>query len=444
MNTAAINTAAMNADAINIGNTGAMNIGANTIMNPTIGQTIEPRKLNLTKIIELLSSCGHIQDVMINSLIKNHEKGRVACGKYFYEVYIYLKKQGDVFKYDGASFNFLRDSDYDTATMDAVISAFNKMGGINSETGMYAEDIYAASFLALINLYSRQPYKYIYISVIIDYGMNSGLTHQTALIVDVQRGQFLYYEPYGKYEKYGARYSGAILEFLQQYRFPDKYYTGGQVGNRGQGGNLGLGSNGNNDGSRSNRGTLKYDTWHNYFGLPNGIQTILMHAHNATRDQFETEKNALMDELKRRSLPNYNKLTAKLYADKDHPAHKDDYTFDTLKIMGYFVDTPITVNEEADRHYLEHKALELYFKYNSKTCVTITLVEMNYFFTYLHNLTRQEQSAELSKYYAEYGKYKNHKLVGELDKFIHTALNYNKVHNWASNPIGEMCDLVYK
>jgi hypothetical protein len=401
-------------------NTGAMNIGANTIMNPTIGQTIEPRKLNLTKIIELLSSCGHIQDVMINSLIKNHEKGRVACGKYFYEVYIYLKKQDDVFKYNGASFDFLRDSDYDTATIDAVISAFNKMGGINSEIGIYAADIYAASFLALINLYSRQPYKYIYISVIIDYGTNSGLSHQTALIVDVQRGQFLYYEPYGKYEKYGARYSGAVLEFLQQYRFPDKYYIGGQGGN------------------------LKYDTWHNYFGLPNGIQTILMHAHNATRDQFLVDKSTLMDELKRRSLPNYNKLAAKLYVDKDHPAHKDDYTFDTLKIMGYFVDNPIEVNNVTDRQYLEQKALELYFKYNSKTCVTITLVEMNYFFTYLHNSTRQEQSAELSKYYAEFGTYKNHKLVSELDQFIKTALNYDKVHNWASNPIGKMCDMVYK
>lgn len=370
---------------------------------------VDDHKLNLTKIIELLSSCGSIQDIMVNSLIRFHEKNKIVCGKYFYEIYIHLNKNDNIFEYRKASFHFLKQSELSHEEIGKILGLLNNMANVKYK------DVFAGSFLALVRLYSKQPYRYLYLSVIIDYGGNTRLSHQTALIVDLHHGRFLFYEPYGKYEKYGASYRLAVLDFLRQYKFPAKFYTGDQ---------------------------LNYDTWHHYFGMPMGIQQMLMHSHNELKTQYVVDKDTLMKALQEKCPVNYAELAKILENGKDLPAHKDDFTFDTLEIMGYFVNNSLEVQNKQDMIELEKMALELYFKYNSKTCVTITLVEMHYFFTNLVMLSRQQQASALAAYYADFKTNRNHKLVHELDMYIKTALNSEYVYKWTTHPIGAMCDMI--
>jgi hypothetical protein len=373
------------------------------------------RLLNLTKIVELLSTCTRIQDTVGLALVKHHERRGVACGKYFYEVRIVLKKteEGGVPRFDfrRAYFNFLYDSDLENRTISGILENLNNSVDIKSADH---DDIYRNSFLALVRRYTNSTYRYMYVSVIIDYGNFSGLVHQTAIVVDLQKGQFLFYEPYGEYTKYGASYKDAVRRFLLGYEFPAKYYEG------------------------TSRDTIKYSTWHDYFGLPTGIQTILMRAHNQQQRSYEQDKATFMNRLKEVSGRHHDALVARIDQQKDHPAHKDDFTFDTLEIAAYF---SRDYDESGHSSDIELAAMDLYFKYNSKTCVTITITEMDYFFANLADVPLDGQQRALAAYYSEFATHDNQKLMERLDEFFRDAMNHEAIHDWAQRySIRQMCD----
>jgi hypothetical protein len=371
--------------------------------------------LNLTKIVELLSTCTRIQDTVWLALLKHHEQRKVACGKYFYEVRIVLKKIEESgmpdFKFRRAYFNFLYDSDLESRTISGILENLNNSTDIKSANH---DDIYWNSFLALIRRYTNSTYRYMYVPVIIDYGNFSGLVHQTAMVVDLQEGRFLFYEPYGEYAKYGASYKNAVRDFLLKYQFPAKYYAG------------------------SSRDSIKYSTWHDYFGQPTGIQTILMRAHNQQQGSYQQDKATFMNQLKEISKHHHDELEARINQQKEHPAHKDDFTFDTLEIASYFSHNYDEISPSSD---IEMAAMDLYFKYNSKTCVTITLTEMDFFFAYLADVPLDGQQRALTAYYSEFAKYDNQKLMERLDEFFKTAMDYEAIHDWAQRySIRQMCD----
>lgn len=362
--------------------------------------------VKVAKIVESLSTCPRLQDLMFLAFIKKHEKNKTVCSKYFYDICLHMHKNDNVYKLDHADINFLENSIIPNYMIDDILLNFNQSAGL---TQTYQALHF--SFLALIVMYSNSAYKYLFVPIITDYSVDSSLVHQCGLVVDLHNGLFLFYEPYGVYQKYDATYVSGMAEFLQQYQFPDKFYSNGQ---------------------------LNLDTWHNYFGLSTGIQTILLHAHNAISQEFENDKIKYMDELKVMSPTHYTQIADRLERGKNRPVHKDDLTFDTMEIAGYF-GNHLPLND-----VVEINALQLYYKYNSKTCVTITITELDYFFENLANLPKSEQATRLAVYYDEFAKLKNQKLFMRLDEFISNGLNSEVVNSLAENSLANICSMLDK
>lgn len=355
-----------------------------------------------TKLIESLSTCPTLQDSFMTSLVKSHEKSGTVCAKYYYDLYLRLNKNGDTYKLLHAEINFLENSNLANKDVIGILDDFNKEAGVSTSSG----DVFHDSFLALITIYSRTAYHYLFLSVITDYSIDASLVHQCALLVDLREGRFLFYEPYGKYSKYNADYSPAVVEFLEQYQFPAKFYENGK---------------------------LRFDTWHHYFNLPIGIQSIVLDAHNQQREQYELDKQQYIANLRRTNPEMAKHIIAQLERGKDAPVHKDDYTFDTLEIAGYF-------GKYCDSDgQAENGALELYYKYNSKTCVTITITELDYFFTNLATLSFTDQHNALLAYYNEFAQQKNKKLVVRLNEFISSAMNPNEIQSLMKLPLCRVC-----
>jgi hypothetical protein len=359
--------------------------------------------IRMAKIASKLSTCQKLQDIMFLALVKKYEHSNIVCSKYFYDIYLHMHKNGNVYVLDDAEINYLNSYNISNDIARLALKKFNDATD-SPKTGYTFHD----SFSALIYTYTNSKYKYLLVSIIADYSVESSLVHQCALIVDLQQGVFLFYEPYGMYKKYNASYISGMGEFLQQYKFPNKYYE---------------------------NGNLKYTTWHNYFGLDIGIQTILLNAHNSLQSQYENDKLQFLNKLKQTSKNHYDRLSGKLYKGATRPVHKDDKTFDTMEIAEYFGKTNVG-NKSA-----EDGALKLYLDYNSKTCVTITLTEMDYFFG-LHNMTNQEKSNNLKKYYSNFSEQKNYMLFSRLHEFIRSALNENVVNDMTKESMSQICAML--
>jgi hypothetical protein len=356
------------------------------------------QKINISKIIECLSYCTSLQDIIFTTLIKQYEQNYIVSAKYFYYIFLQLQKKNNIFKLNNVEFNFLKNSNISYDVKCKIIKNFNSSVNINSE------DIWTNSFLALVLTYNNSKYKYLFVSIIIDYCIDSGLYHQCAIIINFNDNIFLFYEPYGDYNKYEANYTSAIIEFLSKYKFPDNFYD--------------------ND-------KLRFDTWHHYFGLEIGIQTILLNAHNDLKEEFNKEKENFLKEI---NSDDAKIIINKLNKNKDKEYHKYDYTIDTLTIIEYF--------NNSDRPSIkdENKALELYYKYNSKTCVTITITELDYYFENLANLPYNEQKEKLLSYYNEFKILKNIKLINRLDDFITKVFDKIKIKNLINYRLNKICN----
>ena len=352
--------------------------------------------IRLAKLVESLSSCPRLQDTMFLALVKHHEISNTVCSKYFYDIYLHMQKDvaANIYKLNYAEINFLENCDITSDLVDETLSEFNRSANV------VGNDVYHDSFLAVVRQYTRSQYKYIFLPVIADYSVDASLVHQCALIIDLRNNIFLFYEPYGVYAKYNASYIPAVIEFLSQYSLPAIYYGAD--------------------------GKLRFDTWHNYFGLTTGIQSILLKVHNASYREYENDKNKYMSDLKKISPLDYSKLDARLKRRSDLPVHKDDLTFDTMDIAAYFSEHDVDTSAEEN-------ALRLYYKYNSKTCVTITITELNYFFGNLADLSHEEQSSKLRYYYNDFAEQKNYKLFNQLDEFIRITLNSDEVYKLADS-----------
>jgi hypothetical protein len=277
---------------------------------------------------------------MFMALIKKYEKKCIVSTKYFYEIYLHFKKENDIFKLKNSNFYFLQNNDIADSIKNKIIENLNKSVNISN-----SENNWHNSFLALVLLYYKSKYKYLFLPIIVDYSIDNGLYHQCALLVNFTDNIFLFYEPYGEYIKYEASYIPAVIEFLSEYNFPDVFYE--------------------ND-------KLRFDSWHHYFGLNTGIQTILLNTNNSKKEEFNKEKQEFINTL---DLETANKIKHKLEINKDKPINKYDYTMDTMYIISYFNNLDWSNIED------ENNALELYYKYNSKTCVTITITELDFYFS---------------------------------------------------------------
>jgi len=362
-----------------------------------------PNYVPIAKFIKMLTTCGKLQDLAFIKLVKKHEKNKTVCAKYFYEIYLKLNKNDQANKYtlshvdisflDNFDMSSMQNSGGETfarRTAQDILKQYN--GNIAATKATMAatfelHDPYYSSFLALIYKYLDSPYNYLLLPIIVDYSMDTGLVHQCALIVDLHAGIFLFYEPYGQYTKYKAEYKSAIGEFLNLYEFPNKFYSGGQ---------------------------LSYFTWHEYFDLHDGIQSILLRAHNEKKIQYEQDKDIFLQNMTKYPIE-HAKLIDTIAASNHLPIHNDDYTYDTLIIADHFCTSNFS-------KHLENEALLLYYKYNSKTCVTITITELDYFFS-MTTINKSTASKNLQQYYDEFKLQTNYKLFERASEFINMGSN---------------------
>jgi hypothetical protein len=340
----------------------------------------------ITRIVKVLTVSGKLRDIMFRKLIKKYEKNKIVCTKYFYDIYLTLTKNNNIYNLSDYDIDFLENSNLNENEKLKILYYFNKTANI------YSKDILKDSFLSIIRLYNNTKYKYLFLPFTLDYSIDKGLVHQCSMIIDLHNHYFLFYEPYGLYNKYGGNYAYAVLEFLNLYKFPNEFYTNGK---------------------------LNYNTWHNYFNLETGIQNILLTTHNNMKDEFEKDKLKFLEKVKTQNLNIYKKIIKKLDYEKNEPIHKSDFTYDSCTILDIFL-----YNNYLD---IEKDALNLYLKYNSKTCVTITITEFDYFFKKLANLDKIEQSEKLKQYYNNFKTDKNIFLFNRLDEFISENLDKNKL-----------------
>ena len=313
------------------------------------------------KLAYLLSTCHKFSDAFFSPMIKQHESNKTVATRHHFTLYVDLceNESDSAFAVKNVYFKFANSDD--SILADTLQSHNNEILSETTIRELYknlpsglelgAYNLVALYTIAsLIKLYAG--FKYVFIPVVINYGRGSGVSHQTALIIDYA-GSIMYYEPYGTYEKFNKSYKVAMCELFSIF------------------GNLNL----------INNSIVKCRTYHEHNGLfitenpdtpekTEGIQQIILNKNNARSEDFDREYAALITELKK-EFPDYN-FEEDVYTDS-----KQDKTFKILDLL-FRVDRYETTREIYKK--LLRTALKIYCCYNSKTCVTITLVEMNEFF----------------------------------------------------------------
>ncbi len=357
---------------------------------------IESRYFDAAKLTSALAFCGRVQDSAITSFVQKHESGRVLCAKYFYTIHLSLQRKDVKYELRSVDIAFLDNSRVATPFAKRILKSLGtiplpdrakKYGMVNPEY---------SSVFSIVHMFKESGYHYLFIPIVIDYNIDTGLVHQCALIINLHQWVFLFYEPYGVYSKYSADYSGVVNDFLNLYDWPQSY---------------------------------TYSTWHQYFNLPTGIQSIMLRCHNNMRAEYDTDIAKYMANLQATNPDKYAELVKTLSSKKNLPVHKDDYTFDTLDIVHQYM--------SQQRGGCEVEAFYLYYKYNSKTCVTITIVELDYFFSIVANMELDAQKSNLKAFYAEFEARLNDKLFEQLLKFIDQC--YTRLSRSLHLPLRAIC-----
>jgi len=196
------------------------------------------------------------------------------------------------------------------------------------------------------------------IPVILDYGKNDKFVHQTMLIIDFD-GKIMFYEPYGKYIKYKMDYSACVCDLFSVFGkfFPDQ--SGGIC-----------------------------DTYHNIYGLDTGIQSIIMGINNKKFTEFKEQYNTIIKKIQN-TFPDMD-------YDKNAISTTDDKTVKVLSLMGKLNNYGDVDDGDVETFKeIYNETMGIYCSMNSKTCVTITLVEMNY----LLKIPKKEQEERLRNFY---------------------------------------------
>jgi hypothetical protein len=365
------------------------------------------------KIAYLLSTCSRFNNSFMSSMIRQYEDTNTVAGRHHFSFYINLHEPIDVntnlpgnFEVKGASFNFLESK---SLIMTDIIQMNNNkiltenemqqiyiglqqkniLTDIHHITGIYA-------VASLLKLYQNQ-YKNIFISVILDYGRTHHLVHQCAIVVDNINGILMFYEPYGKYQKYGKSYAKCIKDFLHIFTpvlEPRFFY----------------------------HGELNYKTFHQHIDASNGIQQIILNMNNSHRTEFEQKYKQLIQDINI-EFPNSN------FEPTNSKPDPNDHTMVVLDLLcnmdRTFIDE-IPSNKKEKYKELLNKSLEYYYQYNSKTCVSITIVELNEYFKLIQSGT--PVVAGMKQYYSKFtGDTPNKELMNQIYSMINIFHNFKLI-----------------
>lgn len=214
---------------------------------------------------------------------------------------------------------------------------------------------------SMIKTYSIS-YSYIMIPIILNYGRDDNFVHQTMLIVDFT-GKIMFYEPYGKYTKYNMDYSKCVCDLFSIFSIFFSYHR-----------------------DSYNHYTI-CDTYHKVYNLDRGIQDIIMQINNNKVDEFKMRYDELIKKIQT-DFPDmdYNKNNISI---------SDDKTIHIVRLMSVLNNYNDYSDKKNEFNHIYEEAMKMYCSMNSKTCVTITLVEINYFL----GIPKKDQEKKIKELY---------------------------------------------
>ncbi len=322
-----------------------------------------------------LSTCHKFVNNTFTKLVKKYEHYGGVCSKYQFDIWITLdiprSPDSKDFELIKAHNNFL-NSRYDLGEFEANIleelntltssekqlinAAYAKLtNNANPANADFADHCrkHLYTIINLIRLYqAAAKYKYIFLPFTLDYSQDVGLVHQCSLLIDLEDNLFIFYEPYGTYVKYEHNYATPIKKYLEIY-------------------------------SECFAIPFGFTTFHERF-VPEflstyGIQSMILNSNNAKEEEYRKDLQQLLSDLKEQFPDLYRRIIKNLEKD-NNPVNKTDKTISILSVLDRFTGYSRTASNSLAFNALWKRALELYYLYNSKTCVSITLMEMNALF----------------------------------------------------------------
>jgi hypothetical protein len=344
--------------------------------------------LDSAKISYLLCTCDKFSKKFFTKLFRKFEKEKIMCSKHYFNIWLVLlkpKNGGSSFILKNSYTNFLSKgeylSDYDYNTLEQMN---NLSDDAKKNIDEQCEKLFQSytknkknhpyTIINLINKYHHSGRKYLSIPITLDYSQDIGFVHQSVILIDLIEGLFIFYEPYGKYVSQNYDYSNTVQQFFNIYKnvLPEHFIKDGET-------------------ARS----VKYVTYHEYFGLNRGIQNILLEKNNSKEDEFNEKYHALLSLIKRDFI-NLHEVIIKNYNSQNF-INMTDKTVKVLDALDYVNDYEVYWKDDPTYQEYWKQMLELYALYNSKTCVSITLIEMNKLFTfcndYKNDLNKSSENA---------------------------------------------------
>lgn len=387
------------------------------------------------KLAYLLCTCDKFNDSFMAAMSKQYEKNKIIATRHYFTLYINLyepntEEYKDKFAVENVNFKFAGSSDIILA--DALQSHNNEILSIPEMKIIYEnlkkQNILLNAFqiigiytiASLIKYYIDAKFKYIFIPVVINYGRDVTSVHQGALIIDFN-GYFLFYEPYGKYIKYNKSYSESVCNLFRVFNIPTLFNI-----------------------NSNDTYNIQCITYHKYLRLDEGIQNIILNRNNARSSTFNIEYNKLVDEIQS-EFPSHN------FKPDSNRNDKDDYTTEILDLLFNMDKSNIKFSDTDKKEKYDkilNKVLENYCCYNSKTCVTITLVELNYFFKNCGMMDNVDSiSDKLKILYSKFQVEKpNHILMNMLNELFNIFHNSDDIKEIIINnsSISGICNKLFK
>ena len=325
--------------------------------------------MSINKLAYLLSTCGKIESILMKNMITKFEKSKTLSTRHYYNLFIYFNPNEIEKKYEIIDIKHKFFNSDDHILSMALQHCNNDVLNENEMNNIYKNLIkiikpvtnnHLISLLtiaSLIKIYTKYKFKYLIIPIVINYGGGITIYHQTGIIIKLsnenEKCKFIYYEPYGKYEKKYS-YKNAVGELFKCF------YSMKECEN------------------------ADFTTYHDYLNLNTGIQSIIMEKNNENENEFNLYYNKLIDEIKLNNFISEKDLILfNKYSEEECKNAENDKTYKILPLLIYFDHINITSfdYDKKNKYYtLLNEILKYYCCYNSKTCVSITIVELYNFF----------------------------------------------------------------
>lgn len=390
--------------------------------------------LSDAKLAYLLSTCPKLNNSLMSAMIKQYAQSKTVATRHYFELWITLYEPKNISRYNmdptklfSVKNTRLKFMNMEDNVVNDALQFYNVSVLSNAEiqliksnlvkNGIKLNDqqiISIYSIAVLIKEYKKSGFKYVFIPVIIDYGRGGGVVHQTALIIDIKEYNFIYYEPYGLYTKYEKSYKEAIGTLMHCF-------------------------------DRLLNTSMKYITYHDLLSHKQGIQAILIENNNKNAADYDANYNNIVETLSR-EFPKVKFISDKFNNSKD----LTDKTLSILDLLFNVDNFNIDELSEEKKHIYYNvleNVIEQYYCYNSKTCVSITIVEMNKFFSYIENdYNIDEISKKIGDMYTEYydKKFPNQILMKDIYKMLDLFRDTVKIQNIIDNgkQIFKICEII--